>query len=69
MLLRFESMPHINFRKSEVMALGSMDLEKERIANMVNCKQETFAFTYLGLPIFDRAITALDWGPLTCKVV
>ena len=39
-LLCFESLSglRINFHKSEVMVLGSPDLEQQRIANMLNCK-------------------------------
>ncbi|KAK1614885.1 hypothetical protein QYE76_020402 [Lolium multiflorum] len=70
LLLCFENMSglRINFHKSEVMVMGTSDLEKQRIANMLNCKQGSFPFTYLGLPISDHAITAADWGPLTAKV-
>jgi hypothetical protein len=67
----FESMLglRINFHKSEVLVLGDPDLGQLRIANMLNCKQETFPFTYLGLPIGERALLASDWGPVTAKVV
>jgi hypothetical protein len=70
LLLCFENMSglRINFHKSEVMVMGTSDREKQRIANMLNCKQGSFPFTYLGLPISDHAITAADWGPLTAKV-
>ena len=70
LLLCFEEMMglHINFHKSEVMVVGCPDLKQQRIANMLNCKRDSFPFTYLGLPICDRALTALDWDPLTCKV-
>ncbi|XP_071677232.1 uncharacterized protein [Lolium perenne] len=70
LLLCFENMSglRINFHKSEVMVLGSTDLEQEAIANLLNCKKGSFPFTYLGLPISDRAIKASDWGPLTTRV-
>ncbi|XP_071679612.1 uncharacterized mitochondrial protein AtMg00310-like [Lolium perenne] len=58
----------INFHKSEVMVLGTTDQEKQSIANMLNCKLGSFPFTYLGLPIGDKTITAVDWGPLTLRV-
>jgi hypothetical protein len=69
-LLCFENMIgfQINFHKSEVLFLGYLDLGQERIANKLNCKQGKFPFTYLGLPIGDLAITALDWGPVSCKM-
>jgi mannosylglycoprotein endo-beta-mannosidase len=70
LLLCFENMSglRINFHKSEVMVLGSTDQEQETIANLLNCKKGTFPFTYLGLPISDRAVKASDWGPLTTRV-
>ncbi|KAK1607529.1 hypothetical protein QYE76_031202 [Lolium multiflorum] len=69
-LLCFENMSglRINFHKSEVMVLGGDESEGTRIANMLNCKRGTFPFTYLGLPVSDRALLASDWGPLTNKV-
>nr|XP_051201554.1 uncharacterized protein LOC127315064 [Lolium perenne] len=69
-LLCFENMSglRINFHKSEVMVIGGDETEGTRIANMLNCKRGTFPFTYLGLPVSDRALLASDWGPLTNKV-
>jgi hypothetical protein len=69
-LLCFENMSGlgINFHKSEVMLLGGDVAEGTRIANMLNCRRGTFPFTYLGLPVSDRALLASDWGPLTNKV-
>ena len=69
-LLCFESLSglRINFHKSEVMVLGSPNPEQQRIANMLNCKLGAFPFTYLGLPISDKALSAGDWGPLPAKV-
>jgi hypothetical protein len=70
LLLCFESMSglRINFHKSEVMVLGTTDFESQRIANMLNCRRGSFPFTYLGLPISDRGLSAGDWQPLTTKV-
>ena len=61
-LLCFENMSglQINFHKSEVMVVGTTYLESQRIANMLNCKLGAFPFTYLGIPISDRALTASD---------
>ena len=61
-LLCFENMSglRINFHKSEVMVLGTSEEESVRIANMLNCKLGSFLFTYLGLPVSDRALTATD---------
>jgi hypothetical protein len=70
MLLCFENMSGlcINFRKSEVIVLGTTDEDQIRIANLLNCKLGSLPFTYLGLPISDRAVAAVDWGTLTVKV-
>jgi hypothetical protein len=35
---------------------------------MLNCKLGSFPFTYLGLPIGDRALPVSDWDPLGRKV-
>jgi hypothetical protein len=69
-LLCFESMSglRINFHKSEVMMMGVEEMEGLRIAHMLNYKQGTFPFIYLGLPVSDRALSEGDWGPLTTKV-
>jgi hypothetical protein len=50
------------------MLVGGDEAEGIGIANMLNCKRGTFPFTYLGLPVSDRALLASDWGPLTNKV-
>jgi hypothetical protein len=70
LLLCFESMSglRINFHKSEVMVLGTTDFESQRIANMLNCKRGSFPFTYLGLSISDRTLSARDLQSLTAKV-
>jgi hypothetical protein len=69
-LLCFESMSglRINFHKSEVMVLGMDQEDGPRIARMLNFKLGSFPFSYLGLPISDRTLTATDWGPLAAKV-
>jgi hypothetical protein len=70
LLLCFESMSglRINFHKSEVMVLGITSQEQSRTANMLNCKQGPVPFTYLGLPIRERAITTTDLGPVMMKL-
>ena len=64
-LLCFENMSglRINFHKSEVVVLGASPEEQLRVAQMLNCKQGSFPFTYLGLPISDRALRAGAWDP------
>ncbi|XP_071683213.1 uncharacterized protein [Lolium perenne] len=61
-LLCFESMLglRINFHKSEVMVMGLEAADGLRIAHMLNCKQDAFPFTYLGVPVSDRALSAAD---------
>ena len=70
MLLCFESMSglRINFHKSEVLVLGASTDEQTRVAQMINCRQGSFPFTYLGLPISNRALTTSAWSHLTGKV-
>jgi hypothetical protein len=58
----------INFHKSEVMVLGATTGEPLGITNMLNCKQVSFLVTYPGLPIGERAITAVDGGLVMTKV-
>jgi hypothetical protein len=48
--------------------MGVEETEGLRIAHMLNYKQGTFPFIYLGLPVSDRALSEGDWGPLTTKV-
>jgi hypothetical protein len=40
--------------------MGTMNQEQGRIVNMLNCKQGSFSFTYLELPIGERATMAVD---------
>ena len=58
----------INFHENKVLVVGATEEEQYRIAHMLNCKRGAFPFTYMGLPISDRAFTVGDWGPLTRKV-
>jgi hypothetical protein len=69
-LLCFENVSglRINFYKSEVLVLTATAEEQGRIAILLNCKQGSFSFTYLGLPIGDRSLLASDWGLITSKV-
>jgi hypothetical protein len=70
LLLCFENMSglQINFNKSEVLVLGATAEEQGRITNLLNCKQGSFLFTYLGLPIGDKALQTSNWGSVTTKV-
>jgi hypothetical protein len=46
----------INYHKSEVVFFGISQAEKERKANMMNCKLGELPVKYLGIPISDRVI-------------
>jgi hypothetical protein len=59
---------HINFHKSEVMVLGTSPKEHQQIVNLLNCKLGSFPFSYIRLPIGNRAMLASDWDPLGRKV-
>jgi hypothetical protein len=48
----------INFHKSEVYVFGVSQQEKERLANMLNCKLGSWPMKYLGIPIFDQRLGA-----------
>jgi len=41
----------INFHKSEVFVFGAQQEEKERMANMLNCKLGELPLKYLGIPV------------------
>jgi hypothetical protein len=57
-LYRFEWMSglKINFHKSEVYVFGVDQVEKERMANMLNCKLGGWPLRYLGIPISDNRL-------------
>jgi hypothetical protein len=46
----------INFHKSEVYVFGVSHQEKERLANMLNCKLGSWPMKYLGIPISDQRL-------------
>jgi hypothetical protein len=58
----------INFHKSEVLVLGAPGTEQARVANLLNCKQGTLPFNYLGFPMCDRRITMAEMEPLVNAV-
>ena len=62
LLLCFEAMSglKINFNKSEVMVLGFDDVDRQRIADNLNCNLAEFPITYLGFPM---RVTGVDQGP------
>lgn len=43
----------INYEKSGVYVLGIEEIEKNRIAELLNCKVGELPITYLGLPVSD----------------
>jgi hypothetical protein len=61
-LLCFEDMSglKINFSKSEVVVVGRPTGERERIANMLNCKLTSFPISYSGLPVSDKRLRVSD---------
>jgi hypothetical protein len=70
LLLSFENMSglKINLSKSEVVIAGTLDAERARMANLLNCRLGAFPITYLGLPVSDKALQISDWNLLTDKV-
>jgi hypothetical protein len=70
LLLCFENMSglKINFAKSEAVVTGVPDLERQRVADALNCKLGSLPLHYLGLPVSDRPLSVADWNFLTEKV-
>jgi hypothetical protein len=66
LLLCFELMSglKINFFKSEVLVMGVSPQEQSRVANLLNYREGTFPFTYLGFPLSDKKLSISDWEPL-----
>ncbi|RLN23448.1 hypothetical protein C2845_PM07G29970 [Panicum miliaceum] len=58
----------INFHKSEVFVFGADQNEKERMANMLNCKLGTFPMKYLGIPISENRLGSLAFSGLKEKM-
>jgi hypothetical protein len=58
----------MNFSKSEVVVVGKPTRERERIANMLNCKLTSFPISYLRLPVSDKRLQVSNWEFLTGKV-
>jgi hypothetical protein len=46
----------INYHKSEVLLFGYPQVEKERKANMLNCKLGELPIKYLGIPVSDKLL-------------
>ena len=46
----------INYHKSEVLLFGYSQIEKERKANMLNCKLGELPIKYLGIPVSDKEL-------------
>ena len=69
-LICFELMSgmKINFHKSEVIVMGGQEEEQARVANLLNCQEGAFPFTYLGFTIVDRRLSIADLEPVAAKV-
>ena len=59
----------INFHKSEVLVFGVDQLEKERMANMLNCKLGTWPMKYLGIPLSENRLGSSAFAGLKEKMV
>jgi hypothetical protein len=58
----------INFHKSEVIVMGVDPVEEARVARVLNCKQGSFPFTYLGFTMSDHKLSISDNEPLVATV-
>jgi hypothetical protein len=50
----------INYHKSEAIVMGVSTQEQTRVANLLNCKEGSFPFKYLGFPISDKKLTIAE---------
>ena len=57
----------INFHKSEVFVFGVDQGEKERMANMLNCKLGDLPMKYLGISVSDRHLSMGAFLPISQK--
>jgi hypothetical protein len=46
----------INFTKSEVIVTGVDDVERRRMADLLNCNLGSLPMSYLGLPVSDKTL-------------
>ena len=58
----------INFHKSEVFVFGADQSEKERMANILNCKLGCLPMKYLGIPLSDNRLGSLAFAGLKEKM-
>ena len=58
----------INFHKSDVYAFGVDRQEKEKLANMLNCRLGDWPIKYLGIPISDSKLGVSAFSELLNKM-
>ena len=58
----------INFHKSEVFVSSFEQADRERVANMLNCKLGKLPLNYLGIPISDQHLGVGVFEPLSLKM-
>lgn len=58
----------INFHKSEVYVFGVDQPEKERMANMLNCKLGAWPMRYLGIPLSKHTLGSVAFAGLKEKM-
>ena len=59
----------INFHKSEVYVFGVDQPEKERMANMPNCKLGVWPMRYLGFPLSEHRLGNMAFAGLKEKML
>jgi hypothetical protein len=59
----------INFHKSEVFAFGVSQIEKEEMANSLNCVLGKLPMKYLGIPVSDKHLNINAFTPITQKML
>jgi len=58
----------INYEKSGVYVLGIEEIEKNRIAELLNCKVGELPITYLGLPVSDCKLSKAQLNFVAVKM-
>jgi hypothetical protein len=59
----------INFHKSEVFAFRVSQIEKEEMANSLNCVLGELPMKYLGIPVSDKHLNINAFTPITQKML
>jgi len=65
--LEKKSGPKINYHKSEFFGLGKAGNMMSSYIQLFGCKEGSFPFKYLGIPMSQYKIAKKDWGQLETR--